>query len=532
MSKISLLRSMIRKKDWLLSLVSFIGYLASESMLLILPLFYKKIIDSFAINSKIETMLIFWWAITSVMAIIVSQICLYYNSISILSIQKSISNFSISRLFDMNYPKLIEYDSEYLMSIITDYSASIASILSIENMRSIVNFVKLVVITFILLALDFIIGIVTIILIIVSILFYKYGNMKYMENNKIFRQKELNYYGQLEDVFSGRHEIKNYKTEDYEIDRHNHMTNENRKFANFYQGKDFKIFFMGLDSVRIIYELITIMLGVYHVYNGLYMIGTLVILVGYSMQVTMPIAYLNSLLNSIRNSITSLDILDDALLLSSKEEVTKINITNINSIDISELSILEEDRLILDNFNLTINRGDKLGIIGKSGAGKSLLIEILLKLKELNYGQVLYNDTHLKEVPESCIFEHISLLSQKSRLLPLSIKDNILLGKEATLNFYSVVEGLLLEKLDLDRVVVDDENNLSGGERARVLLARVLCSGKDIIILDEPLEGIDENSEIIILSNLQTLLKEKTLVVISHRKDVIEKLCNNIVTIK
>ncbi len=195
---------------------------------------------------------------------------------------------------------------------------------------------------------------------------------------------------------------------------------------------------------------------------------------------------------------------------------------------------------ILNNVNLEIKRGDKVGIIGKTGSGKSTFINLLSGLLDTSDGSIKINETDLR----SKIFSWQNLIGyvpQSVSIIDESIIFNITLESDERKIDYDRIDKIL-SIVDLNRFVgslpnglnqLAGENgkNLSGGQAQRLGIARALYKDPSVIIFDEPSSALDEKTEDFIFQKLFDLSKEKTIIMISHKKNSL-KFCNKLFEIK
>ena len=190
------------------------------------------------------------------------------------------------------------------------------------------------------------------------------------------------------------------------------------------------------------------------------------------------------------------------------------------------LSLGYDSNVLIENINFTVNAGDYLCIVGENGAGKTTLIKTLLNLREQLSGQILIGDGLKKN--------EIGYLPQQTELqkdFPASVKEIVLSGCQGRCGFrpfYNKEEKELV-KINMDRMGITDladrcYRELSGGQQQRVLLARALCATKKLLLLDEPVSGLDPK----VTSEMYSLIKDLnkdgiTIIMISH--DIEAALC-------
>ena len=195
----------------------------------------------------------------------------------------------------------------------------------------------------------------------------------------------------------------------------------------------------------------------------------------------------------------------------------------------------------LENISLTINKGDKIGIAGQTGAGKSTLMYLMLGLLKPTHGSIFFRKENIqKNINEW--FKEISYVSQNPYLYDSSILDNITFNFETNkvLNQKSKIEKILqISNLDKklknlpDGILTNVGNDavrLSGGEKQRIAIARALYKDSNIFFMDEFTSALDSATEKNIISNLIKYYPDKTLVIISHRESTL-KMCNKVINI-
>lgn len=197
------------------------------------------------------------------------------------------------------------------------------------------------------------------------------------------------------------------------------------------------------------------------------------------------------------------------------------------------------DHLVLDHLNLTIRKGDKIGILGESGIGKSTLFRLLLRFYDVKEGSILINDINMKELSLHEIHQRIGMLEQETYLFDDTIANNIAIAKEDA----SMEEIELAAKRagihDLIQTLPQGyqtqmgqmSNRLSGGERQRVGIARIFLANPDIIVMDEPTSALDAFHESELLHTLHKEYNDSTWLVISHRRSTLT-CCDTVYELK
>ena len=180
---------------------------------------------------------------------------------------------------------------------------------------------------------------------------------------------------------------------------------------------------------------------------------------------------------------------------------------------------------ILKELNLTIRKGEFLGIVGRNGCGKSTLVKLLAKLYENYDGEILANDLPITEIHPKIYRETVNMVPQEVHLFNATIKENILYGNpNATMEqvieaskFAGLHDFVKKNYLGYNLKIGESGTNLSGGIRLRIGIARLYLTDPDVIILDEASSALDVESEKIIMDNILTHFKGRTIISIAHR---------------
>ncbi|AVH30659.1 cysteine/glutathione ABC transporter ATP-binding protein/permease CydC [Vibrio fluvialis] len=177
----------------------------------------------------------------------------------------------------------------------------------------------------------------------------------------------------------------------------------------------------------------------------------------------------------------------------------------------------------LKDVSLTIPAGHKVAIVGQTGSGKSTLIQLLCRYWDAQQGDIRIAGTRLQEWKESDLRAAISVVSQRVDILNGSLRDNLIMAKpaandnELSAMLERVGLGKLLEAPGLDAWLGDGGRQLSGGEKRRIGIARALLHNGPILLLDEPTEGLDKQTEQQIMALFQSHFENKTVIFITHR---------------
>ncbi|MEI7688819.1 MAG: ABC transporter ATP-binding protein [Candidatus Nomurabacteria bacterium] len=192
---------------------------------------------------------------------------------------------------------------------------------------------------------------------------------------------------------------------------------------------------------------------------------------------------------------------------------------------------------VFDNFSLKIKAGDKIALVGSSGAGKSTFVRLLMRLFNLQQGKILIDGVDISTISQKSLREQIGFVPQDPVLFHRSLMENIRYGKRDATD-EEVIKAAGLAHCDefisnlpkgYDTYVGERGIKLSGGERQRVAIARAILKNAPILVLDEATSALDSESEMLIQDALHNLIKGKTVIVIAHRLSTIKGMSRIIV---
>ncbi|ABQ98700.1 ABC transporter ATP-binding protein [Haemophilus influenzae] len=189
---------------------------------------------------------------------------------------------------------------------------------------------------------------------------------------------------------------------------------------------------------------------------------------------------------------------------------------------------------LLNHFNLTIKPGEKVGLIGRSGAGKSTIVNLLLRFYEAQQGEITIDGQNVLNVQQESLRRQIGLVTQDTSLLHRSVRDNIIYGRPNSTDEEMVLAAERAEAADFIPFLTDAQGRkgydahvgergvkLSGGQRQRIAIARVMLKDAPILLLDEATSALDSEVEVAIQESLDKMMENKTVIAIAHRLSTI-----------
>jgi ATP-binding cassette subfamily C protein LapB len=274
--------------------------------------------------------------------------------------------------------------------------------------------------------------------------------------------------------------------------------------------------------------------GVHLASNGEMTMGAIIASMMLNSRVIAPVSQIVGMIIRIDRTMLSLNNIDEIMNMPVERHELQhyLSRPNLNGdIVFKDVCFTYKQRNfdILKDINLKINKGEKIGIIGKVGSGKSTLAKLLLNLYEPTKGSILVDQTDIRQIDPVDLRRAIGYVPQEPFLFMGTIRDNITIGDpyatDEEILEASKIAGVhdILGKHEsgYDLIVGERGEGLSGGERQAVTLARAILSKPQILILDEPTNSMDELSELKFKTNLKNIIKDKTVIIISHKPSIL-----------
>lgn len=195
------------------------------------------------------------------------------------------------------------------------------------------------------------------------------------------------------------------------------------------------------------------------------------------------------------------------------------------AVELENISFSYEGKMVIKNLSLRAKTGEHIGIVGDSGCGKSTLLKILAGLYEPDCGKIIIAG---ERFPEK-IRKQTALVMQHNSLFPLSVRDNITCGHDISKEIVwtacqnaSLVKWIESLPDGLNTNVGERGNQVSGGQAQRIQIARALCKNAPIILLDEPVSALDQDTKQSVLTALKELMKDKTVIHVTHHQETLD----------
>jgi ATP-binding cassette subfamily B protein RtxE len=300
----------------------------------------------------------------------------------------------------------------------------------------------------------------------------------------------------------------------------------------------------GIGLIQKIFSALILWFGVHLVLDGELSVGQLVAFNMLSGHVTMPILRLAQIWQDFQHTGISIKRIGDILNERSENAAgaAKATLAKVQgSIELRKVTFRysDEGREVLRRLDLKIEAGQKLGITGLSGSGKSTITKLVQRLYVPQSGQILVDGTDLAMVDPSTLRRQIGVVLQENFLFNGSISENILIANPSATQAdvervcHAAGASSFIEDLQYgyDTPVGERGGNLSGGQRQRIAIARALISDPAILIFDEATSALDYESEATIIKQLPEILKGRTALMIAHRLNSMQT-CDRIIVME
>ena len=333
----------------------------------------------------------------------------------------------------------------------------------------------------------------------------------------------------LQEGISGVRIIQAYADESKQLKRFKEVNDEHLK-ANMQSAKNIAIYFPFLEITRVTSIAVVIWFAAARIEQGTLTVGELVALLFYLNYFFDPLIQLSFNYDLLRSAGSSMkkvfSILDEEPVLSKTGTLSpEVDSNNVIKFENVEFSYGRET--VLHDVSFSIDRGEKIAIVGETGAGKSTIAKLILRFYLPNKGDVKFYGESSKDISQKWARKNIAYVPQESFLFRGSIRDNLIYSNPEKIDLKSELENIGLidwfERYEngLEQDVGERGANVSAGERQFIALLRAVLAKRQIIVFDEATANLDIESESSILEATDTLLDYQTSVVIAHRLETI-----------
>ncbi len=380
------------------------------------------------------------------------------------------------------------------------------------------------------------VALIVVVMIILLIIEIRWGTIKRAPWRHERKTLVADIHGAVADALTNNLIVRTFAGEKREID---HLQSMTKRFTTIYK-KDIGFVVAEGSSrvaVMVVAQIITIVISAIMVTNGTLSLSIAIFMLAYMQRIGSQLFVLGDIINGYDQSFLDAQPMTEMLLtenvVKDKDDAVHLAVKS-PAITFNDVSFQYPDgnEKVLDSISFTIPAGQKVGMVGHSGAGKSTIVQLLLRFSDVTGGAITIDGHDIRQITQESLRENISYVPQEPLMFHRSLRENIAYGKpDATtdeiLDAAKKAHALeFIEKLPhgLDTTVGERGVKLSGGQRQRIAIARAILKNAPILVLDEATSALDSESEKLIQASLDELMKGRTSIVIAHRLSTIAKL--------
>jgi ATP-binding cassette subfamily B protein len=535
------MKILLRLKPYLLKykhlyIIGFLATIVSNISGIIVPLIIRNAIDS--LSKNVQLIEIIKTSLLIVFVSIIAGVCLFLTRRTIIvasrKIEYDLRNDFFSHLLKLDLKYFQNTSTGDLMAHATNDINAVRNFLGPAILYSSDTIVAFIMITAIMISINSHLTIISFIpLPFISIFVYLIASSVNKKFEKVQSQYSL-LTSKAQESISGIRVVKSFVREQNEIKLFGNISkdyfNKNMKLVKVHSLMfPLMVLFIGISIVLVIW------FGGRMVINDKLTLGNLTAFMIYLGWLIWPMIAFGWVANLVQQSAASMKRL--AKILDTEPEVENSN----NKLSVTELpgDILLKDVFfrysknspdIIKGINLNIKAGTSLAIIGRTGSGKTTLVNLINRFYDVTKGSIHIDGVNIKDLPIETIRQNIGYVTQETFLFSTTIKENIIYGIN-TFNEEDFKKAVDIAQIDKDVRSFPDSYNtiigergitLSGGQKQRVSIARAIMKKPKILILDDALSAVDTYTEEEILKRLRNFMKNRTCILISHRISTIK----------
>ncbi len=331
----------------------------------------------------------------------------------------------------------------------------------------------------------------------------------------------------LQESVTGIRVVKAFAKEKVEIDKFNNH-------SEIYMKEQYKllrlmaIFWGGTDFIIFIQYCLTLSIGIYYAVNGQLDPGQFIAFLSYVGMIVWPMRQLGRIVGDFGKTTVALDRLDEIVLKDSEHLNDSSNTPEISGLVEFEnvgFHFDDDDKPLLKNISFKVNKGESIAIVGKTGSGKSTLINLMTRLLDNQEGSIKFDGIDIKDINKKHLRKNVGVIMQEPFLYSRTVYDNIrIMNKKApeeqvfqAASVASLHEDIKAFESGYKTMVGERGVTLSGGQKQRVAIARMLLNEKPVLIFDDSLSAVDTETDIQIRTALNDFRRNTTIFIITHR---------------
>ena len=465
---------------------------------------------------------------------VVSALFSYLQSYFIIELSTKISFDLRQRIMDkilyLPMEKIGENKRGDILSRMTNDIDSLQHGISQSFVQLTTAVITLVGVFIMMLSINVIMALATIVLVPIAFLVIKFIT----KHSQSYFLKQLEFKGslngQIEETFTGHDIIRAFNQE--EISMEKFEKDNNSWFNNEWKSQ----FFSSLNGPlmnfisNFTYVVIAV-LGAVFVLQKAIAVGDILAFFQYSQSFTRPIQQITRVMNQIQTAMAASERIFEFLDLDDEENPSTRKLDTINgNITFEDVSFgYSPNEKIIKNLTFEVKKGQKIAIIGETGAGKTTIVKLLMRFYDIDSGSIKIDGVDIDEYDKHSLRSHVGMVLQDSWLFSDTIKSNIRYGNlevsddeivDASKQVY--IDNFIRQLPDgYETTLNEDSDNISHGQKQLLTIARTILSSKEILILDEATSSVDTRTEKLIQKAIDKLMENKTSFIIAHRLSTI-----------
>lgn len=418
-----------------------------------------------------------------------------------------------------------------VLSVITNDVDNLTQSFNQVSTQLITSFVTVIGILIMMFSIDVTMTLIALLILPVSLVMVGFISGKSQKYFKAQQDYLANVNGNIEEMYGAQSLVKVFNAQDKMInkfDENNNVLYETSWKSQFLSGLMPPIMnFIG----NIGYALIAIVGGLFAI-KGRITVGNIQSFIAYGRQFVQPLGQVAQIANMIQSMIASSERIFN--FLNAEEEIddgkTKIPTTFKGSVEFEHVKFGYAEQTIIKDFSIKVKSGQKIAIVGPTGAGKTTLVKLLMRFYDLNGGSIKIDGIDITKIKRSDLRKQFGMVLQDTWLFNGTIKDNLKYGnlkasdeeiEKAATDAY--VHHFIQTQPDAYNMIINEEtNNVSGGQKQLLTIARAILADPKILILDEATSSVDTRTEVLIQKAMDKLMKGRTSFIIAHRLSTIK----------
>ncbi len=494
--------------------------------------FIGKITNTGGINfNKIETMLLgllILYIISAIFTYIQGFIMTGISQKTTYKLRKEISE-KVNRLPMSYFDKKTNGET---LSLVTNDVDTLSQNMDQSITQLLTNAITVIGILFMMLSIDGVMTLIALAIVPVSVLLM--GTIVGLSQKHFKNQQKYlaDINGTIEEMYSGHNIITSFNATEQmmkKFDKKNENLYEAAWKSGFLSGLMHPIMaFIG----NLGYVLISI-IGGYFAIQGRITIGNIQSFITYTKNFTQPISQIAQISNMLQGMMAAAERIFEFLEEpeEKKEKKEKVDINKIKGqVEFKNVKFGYDENIIIKNFNAKIKAGQKIAIVGPTGAGKTTIVKLLMRFYKLNAGEILVDGKNINVIDDNTYKNLFGMVLQDTWVFSGTVMENIRYGKldatdeevkKAAISAHAhhfiktLPDGYNME-------LNEDTNNISGGQKQLLTIARAILSNPKILILDEATSSVDTRTEVLIQKAMDELMKGRTSFIIAHRLSTIK----------